>query len=75
MTGQLNNSACLNTVGEESVNFAFITKNGRSTGPANPVDATTAGTYTPNKSKDLFMNSGDHLQVTTHGHTERGQRS
>jgi hypothetical protein len=64
VTGQLNNSACLNTVGEESVNFAFITKNGRSTGPANPVDATTAGTYTPDKSKDLFMNSGDHLQVT-----------
>ena len=28
VTGQLNNSACENKVGEEYVNFAFITKNG-----------------------------------------------
>jgi len=64
VTGQTNNSACLNTVGEEYVNFAFVTKNGQSTGPANPVDATTQGTYTPNKAKDLFMNSGDNLKVS-----------
>jgi hypothetical protein len=51
-------------VGEEYVNFAFITKNGVATGPANPVDATTAGTYTPDPAKDLFMNSGDHLSVS-----------
>jgi hypothetical protein len=63
VTHQLNNSSCLNTVGEETVNFAFITKNGKSTGPANPVDATTSGTYTPNKNRDLFMNSGDHLNL------------
>jgi hypothetical protein len=64
VTGQANNTACLNQVGEEYVNFAFITKNGVATGPANPVDATTGGTYTPNPSSDLFMNSGDHLQVS-----------
>jgi hypothetical protein len=63
VTGQQNNATCENQVGEEYVNFAFITKNGASTGPANPVDATTAGTYTPNKARDLFMNSGDHLRV------------
>jgi hypothetical protein len=63
VTNQLNNSSCLNTVGEETVNFAFITKNGKSTGPANPVDATTSGTYTPSASKDLFMNSGDHVNL------------
>ena len=63
VTGQSNNSTCLSTVGEEYVNFAFITKNGKSTGPANPVDATTAGTYTPSPA-DLFMNSGDHIQVS-----------
>jgi hypothetical protein len=62
VTGQANNSACLSRVGEEYVNFAFITKNGKSTGPANPVDATTSGTYTPSPA-DLFMNSGDHLSV------------
>jgi hypothetical protein len=62
VTGKANNTTCLNKVGEEYVNFAFITKNGKSTGPANPVDATTAGTYTPQPA-DLFMHSGDHLSV------------
>jgi hypothetical protein len=64
-TGVPNNSACLNTVGIEPVNFAFITKDGHAQAPANPVDA-TAATYTPNPSKDLFMNSGDHLRVVMH---------
>jgi hypothetical protein len=36
VTGKANNTTCLNKVGEEYVNFAFITKNGKSTGPANP---------------------------------------
>jgi hypothetical protein len=63
VTGQTENSTCQSKVGEEYVNFAFLTKNGKSTGPANPVQATTAGTYTPS-SKDLFMNDGDHLSVS-----------
>src|SRR5581483_11499437 len=50
VTGQQNNATCENQVGEEYVNFAFVTKNGVSQGPANPVDATTAGTYTPDSS-------------------------
>jgi hypothetical protein len=62
VTGQANNTTCLNKVGEEYVNFAFITKNGNSTGPANPLDATTSGTFTPSP-QDLFMNSGDHVSV------------
>lgn len=61
VANQANNPTCLSKVGEEYVNFAFITKNGRSQAPANPVDATLA-TYTPS-ARDLFMNSGDHLQV------------
>jgi hypothetical protein len=61
-TGQVNNSACLNAVGIEPVNFAFITKNGVATGPANPVDA-TASTFTPDPSADLFMNSGDKIRL------------
>jgi hypothetical protein len=64
-TGVENNAACLNTVGIEPFNFAFITKNGHAQGPANPVQA-TAATYTPNSSKDLFMNSGDHITVRLH---------
>jgi hypothetical protein len=63
VTGQQNNTPCENVVGEEYVNFAFITHKGISTGPANPVQATTSGTYTPDSTQDLFMNSGDHLKV------------
>ena len=46
VTGQANNTTCLNKVGEEYVNFAFISKNGKSNGPANPVNANNA-TFTP----------------------------
>jgi hypothetical protein len=63
VTGKANNTTCLGKVGEEYVNFAFVTKNGKSTGPANPLDATTTGTFTPNPRRDLFMNSGDNLKV------------
>jgi hypothetical protein len=63
-SGQLNNEPCLNTVGEEPVNFAFITKSGASHAPANPVAfATNPATATPNPSTDLFMNSGDKILV------------
>jgi hypothetical protein len=61
VTGKPNNSTCLSKVGEEYVNFAFVTKNGVAQAPANPVDSTLS-TFTPS-SKDLFMNSGDHLQT------------
>ena len=70
VTGETNNPSCLSQVGEEYVNFAFITKSGVAQGPANPIDATTVGTYTPS-AKDLFMNSGDHLQVSF-GDTSNG---
>src|SRR5215472_9344256 len=69
VTGQANNTTCLNKVGEEYLNFAFISKNGKSNGPANPVDSTNA-TFTPN-SNDLYMNSGDHLSLTM-GDTSNG---
>jgi hypothetical protein len=64
-TGEVNNDACLDLVGPEPVNFAFITKDGEAQAPANPVDATLA-TYTPDPSKDLFMHSGDTLVVDMH---------
>jgi len=63
-TGVSNNQGCLDTVGIEPVNFAFITKNGKAHAPANPVAfATNPATATPNPSTDLFMNPGDHLLV------------
>lgn len=65
VTGVPNNDACLNTVGLEPVNFAFITKSGTAQAPANPVHA-TAATFTPDPKKDLFMNSGDTVAITMH---------
>ena len=61
VSNSLNNSVCQAKAGVEYLNFAFVTKNGKSTGPANPLQS-TLGTFTPS-SQDLFMNQGDHLKV------------
>jgi hypothetical protein len=45
------------------VNFAFVTRNGLTSAPPNPVQSTTA-TFTPDPTNDLFMNSGDSLKVS-----------
>ena len=70
VNGTFNNSACLNSAGLEYVNFAFVTKSGVSQAPADPLDATLT-TFTPDPTKDLFMSSGDKLNVafqdTAHG--------
>jgi hypothetical protein len=63
VAGTALNATCAARVGLEYVNFAFVTKNGSTTAPANPVDSTTA-TFTPNPTNDLFMNSGDKLKVS-----------
>jgi hypothetical protein len=60
-----NNADCLNQVGIEPVNFAFITKNGKAHAPAGPLTQ-TAATFTPDPAKDLFMSSGDQLVVALH---------
>lgn len=65
VTGTTLNSTCANRVGLEYVNFAFVTKNGKSEAPANPVQSTLA-TFTPDLHKDLLMNSGDRLTVRLH---------
>jgi hypothetical protein len=67
-TGDFNNTACLNTVGPEPVNFAFVTKNGKSTAPGNPLHPEH---FVPDPKRDFLMNSGDivttHLFDTPHG--------
>src|ERR671931_2262379 len=60
-----NNADCLNTVGIEPANFAFITQSGIPHAPPSPLGA-TAATFTPNPATDLFMNSGDQLSVDVH---------
>ena len=62
---QISNPACAGIAGVEPVNFMFITKGssgGSPNGPANPWGA-TANTYTPSSATNLFMGSGDKLQV------------
>ena len=58
-------TACANQIGVETFEFAFVTKNGVAHAAANPLDATLA-TYTPDSARDLFMSSGDNLQVSIH---------
>jgi hypothetical protein len=62
VTNQTNNPTCLSKVGELAVNFAFITKSGVPQASPNPL-ASTLSTFTPS-AKDLFMNSGDNLNVS-----------
>jgi hypothetical protein len=59
-TGTLNNDACLNTVGPEPVNFAFVTKNGTADSPANPQHPEH---FVPNLNRDFLMNPGDLLSL------------
>ncbi len=61
-TNTVNNTACLESVGIEPVNFAFITKSGTPLAPPSPVNATLA-TFTPDLGKILLMNPRDELIV------------
>jgi hypothetical protein len=63
--GVLNNDDCLDTVGLEPANFAFLTKTGVPHAPPGPLDL-TLGSFTPSAATDLFMNSGDRLSVDIH---------
>src|SRR5438128_2471718 len=63
INGTTQNATCASRIGLETVNFAFVTRNGRTQAPPNPVDSTLA-TFTPDPQRDLFMNSGDHLNVS-----------
>ena len=63
VTGQTLNSACQKRVGGvELDNFAFLTHDGRPTGPPNPLDATVS-TFTPNKDV-TELGQGDKVAVT-----------
>jgi hypothetical protein len=62
-TGTANNADCLSRVGIEPANFSFITKNGLTDAPADPLHSTLA-TFSPDPATDVFMNSGDQLAVS-----------
>ena len=59
-TGDFNNNACLNSVGPEPVNFAFLTKNGASPDPGNALHPEH---FIPRLAHDYLMNPGDKLRV------------
>jgi hypothetical protein len=59
-TGDLNNDACLNTVGPEPVNFAFITKNGVAADPGSPLHPEH---FVPNLARDFLMRPGDVIRL------------
>ncbi len=71
-TGVQQNADCLNNhllVGEEPINWAYITKSGKSQAPANPLALSDDPNLTglnPDLSKDLLMNPGDKLRVHMH---------
>jgi hypothetical protein len=73
VAGTLQNQTCAAKVGIETFQFAFVTKSGKSQAPANPLDSTLT-TFTPDPTKDLFMNSGDRLQLSIHD-TANGVRT
>ena len=64
-SGALNNESCLDSVGLEPANFAFITKSGVPHAPPSPLGG-TAATFTPSSATDLFMNPGDNLTLDIH---------
>jgi hypothetical protein len=66
--GVNNNADCLNTVGIEPANFAFITTSGAPHAPAAPLSQTLS-TFTPNPATDLFMDPGDDINLSIHDST------
>ena len=72
-TGIANTSACNNFIlgGEEPINWAYITRNGVSQAPANPLftgtfDNPNFSAVNPDVNKDLLMNPGDRIRFHMH---------
>jgi len=71
-TGVQQNADCLNNhfmAGLEPINWAYVTKNGKSQAPANPLSLSDDPNLTglnPDLNKDLLMDPGDRLRVFMH---------
>ena len=72
-SGTENNKDCNRYVlgGPEPINWAYITKDGVSQAPANPLFTGTLANpnfsaVNPNAQKDLFMNPGDRIRIHMH---------
>ncbi|MGZ4305959.1 MAG: hypothetical protein ACXVSL_13970 [Solirubrobacteraceae bacterium] len=69
-TGVDNTAACNEYIlgGVEPINWAYVTRNGKSQAPANPLftgtfDNPNLSAVTPDTSKDLLMNPGDRVRI------------
>jgi hypothetical protein len=72
-TGVANNADCDNFLlgGEEPINWAYITKDGHSQAPANPLftgtfDNPNLSAVNPDLTRDLLMNPGDRVRIHMH---------
>lgn len=72
-TGVANTADCGNYLlgGIEPINWAYITRNGHSQAPANPLftgtfDNPNLTAVTPDPAKDLFMDPGDRIRIHMH---------
>jgi hypothetical protein len=79
-TGIENTSDCNNYIlgGPEPINWAYITKNGHSQAPADPLATGTfaapnLSAVNPDVTKDLLMNPGDRVRIRMHD-TQEGLR-
>jgi len=66
LTQQTLNSTCQSKTGVEYVNFAYLTKSGKTQGPPNPVNFDFVKSGKPDPNKVAFLNPGDHYTVTLH---------
>jgi hypothetical protein len=69
LTGKQLNSSCESLVGEEYVNFAYLTHSGTPQGPPNPVNFQALASGTPDPHKVEFLNQGDTFSVNLHDTT------
>ena len=68
-TGLNNNNDCLNTVGEETLNFAFVTFSGKSQAAADPLSRANDPNFTgeiPDPKQTMSFNPGDIVQIFIH---------
>jgi hypothetical protein len=72
-TGTENNAACDNFIlgGPEPINWAYVTRNGVSQAPANPLftgtfDNPNLTAVNPDPGQDLMMNPGDRIRIHMH---------
>ena len=72
LTGQDLNKTCQDKVGLEYVNFAYLTKTGKSQGPAEPGELRPGRPRaSPCPDKTAFLNGGDHYTLTLHDTAQR----